>query len=703
MKRTLIVASAGIALISCNKSEEVTPPTVKKIAKELTTHNHKRIDNYFWLNDRENPEVIDYLKAENAYLDAKMKHTKPLQESLYNEIKGRIKQEDNTVPVLDNGYYYYRKTIPETEYYVNCRKKGSLKASEEVLLDVNQMAKGKAYYQIGGLAISPNNKIAAFGEDVVSRRKYKIRFKNLETGKHYKDEIPNTTGSVVWANDNKTVFYTLKNETTLRSEKIMRHTLGTPTSNDIEIYFEKDDTFSVYAYKTKSKKYIVIGSDATMTTESRIIDANKPFSKPVVFQKRERGHEYSIDHADGCFYIRTNNNAQNFKLAKTSESKRDISNWVDILPVNSDVFIQGFELFNSKLVVSERFKGIKQLKVYEREDMSKCYVIDFGEDVYVASISSNPEFNTDIVRVGYTSMTTPRSTFDFNMKTKEMTLLKQTEVLGNFNKDDYKTKRIYATARDGKKVPISIVYKNGVKKDASNPVLLYAYGSYGSTMDPTFSYSRLSLLNRGFIYAIAHIRGGQVNGRHWYEDGKLLKKKNTFTDFIDCGKFMKSEKWCHEDKLFGMGGSAGGLLIGAVVNMEPSIWKGVVAAVPFVDVVTTMLDESIPLTTGEFDEWGNPKIKKYYDYMLSYSPYDNVEKKDYPAMLVTTGLHDSQVQYFEPAKWVAKLRDMKTDKNSLLMRINMDYGHGGASGRFQWIKETAEEYAFLMNLIDITE
>lgn len=705
MKNLLFMAIIGTGLAACNpeNGSNIKPPVAKKVAKEMVTHNHKRVDNYYWLNKREDKEVIDYLKAENSYLESMMKHTEPLQKKLYDEIKGRIKQKDESVPVFENGFYYYDRTVPETEYFLECRKKGSLDAKEEIILDVNELAKDKAYYQIGGMSVSTNNKILAFGEDVVSRRKYKIRFKNLETGKYLKDEIPNTTGGCVWANDNKTVFYTLKNETTLRSEKIMRHTLGTSVSEDVEVFFEKDETFSAYVYKSKSKKYIIIGSSATMTSESRIIDADKPNSKPQIFNKRERGHEYSIDHVPGYFYIRTNKNATNFKLAKTPEDKTDVNNWTDVLPHRMDVFIAGFDVFKTKLVTSERETGIKKVNVYNISNLKDNYTIEFGEDVYVAGIGSNPEFDTETVRVGYTSMTTPYSVFDVNMASKEKKLLKQTEVLGEFNKDEYETKRLYATARDGKKIPISMVYKKGVKADGSNPLLLYGYGSYGHTIDPSFSMSRLSLLNRGFVFAIAHIRGSQVYGRPWYEDGKLLNKKNTFTDFIDCGKHLQAEKWAAKDKLFGMGGSAGGLLIGAVINMEPSIWKGVIAAVPFVDVVTTMLDESIPLTTGEFDEWGNPKIKEYYDYMLSYSPYDNVEAKDYPAMLVTTGLHDSQVQYFEPAKWVAKLREMKTDKNPLLFHINMDYGHGGASGRFQWIKETAEEYAFMMDLVGITE
>ncbi|MCL3782062.1 S9 family peptidase [Prolixibacteraceae bacterium JC049] len=703
MRKLLMITFAGlIALTGCESKKEIAMPTVAQKPKKLEAHGEVRVDNYYWLNERENPEVIDYLKAENKYKDDMMAHTEGLQKKLFDEIKGRIVQEDQSVPALNNGYYYYSRTIPETEYYLVCRKKGSLEAEESVMLDVNELAKGYAYYAIGGASVSPNNKMVAFGQDTVSRRNYTIRFKDLDTGKYLADEIPNTEGGCVWANDNKTIFYTVRNETTLRSEKVMKHVLGTPVEKDEVVFFEEDETFNVYVYKTRSKKFIVIGSDATLTSESRVVSADKPNDKFRIVQPRERGLEYSVDHYNGDFYIRTNLNAQNFKLVKTPENKTEKENWKDVIAHRSDIFIQGFEIFKDYLVVSEREEGIKKMRVYQWKDM-KAYTIDFGETVYSSWFGANNEANTSVLRVGYTSMTTPSTTYDFDLKTKEFKLLKQTKVLGGFNAADYEAKRVYAEARDGVKVPISIVYKKGVEPNGKNPLLLYGYGSYGATIDPGFSLSRLSLLNRGFVYAIAHIRGSQTYGRPWYEDGKLLKKKNTFTDFIDCGKFLVKEGWTTNEKLFAMGGSAGGLLMGAIINMEPDMWKGVVAQVPFVDVVTTMLDESIPLTTGEFDEWGNPKDKKYYDYMLSYSPYDNVEAKNYPAMLVTTGLHDSQVQYFEPAKWVAKLRELKTDKNPLLFHINMDYGHGGASGRFQWINETALEYAFMMDLVGINE
>ena len=687
--------------VSCTSKVDVKPPVAKKVPKELTIHGDTRIDNYYWLNERENPEVIAYLEAENTYKDAVMKHTEPLQEKLFEEIKSKIKQEDESVPYLDNGYYYYTRTIPEKEYYLSCRKKGSLDAPEEIVLDVNKMGEGYEYFAVGSSMVSPDNKIIAFGVDTVSRRQYTVYFKNLETGEILNDIIPNTTGGVTWANDSKTVFYILKDEVTLRSEKIMKHTLGTTLENDVEVYNEEDETFNTYVYKTKSHRFLVIASISTLTSEFRFLDADTPNGNFKIVQPRERGLEYSIDHFGDYFYIRTNLNAQNFKLVKTPVNKTEKENWEEVIPHREDVFFEDFDLFKNFLVVSERKEGINQLRIMPWK--GEEYYIDFDEEVYTVQPNVNMEFNTDIYRFSYTSLTTPNSIFDFDVVTKERTLMKQQEVLGGFDKNNYETKRIYATAMDGTKIPMSIVYRKGMEKNGLNPTLIYGYGSYGATMDPSFRLSILPLLDRGFVYAIAHIRGGQINGRAWYEDGKLLNKMNTFTDFNDCSQFLIDEKYTNNQKLFAKGGSAGGLLMGACINLKPELYKGVVAAVPFVDVVTTMLDESIPLTTGEFDEWGNPKEEKYYYYMKSYSPYDNVVAKNYPALLVTTGLHDSQVQYWEPAKWVAKLRDLKTDKNLLIFHINMDYGHGGASGRFQWIKDTALEYAFILDQIGISE
>ena len=536
----------------------------------------------------------------------------------------------------------------------------------------------------------------AYGEDTLSRRIYTMRFKNLETEEMYEDIIPGAGGGAVWANDNKTVFYTQKDPTTLRQYKIMRHTLGRPTSEDVVVFEESDDTFSAFVYKTKDDQFIVVGSYATLSQEYQYLDANTPNGNFTIFQPRERGLEYGISHFDGNWYIRTNMDAQNFRLMKTPDGATSKDNWTEVIPHREDVLLEGMDLFQNYMVLSERKNGITQLRV--RPWSGEEHYIDFGEDAYLTYTSTNPQFNTEILRLGYTSLTTPNSTFDYNMNTKEFTLLKEQEVIGDFDKSNYQSERIMVKARDGVEVPVSIVYRKGFKKDGTHPLLLYGYGSYGASMDPYFSSVRLSLLDRGFVYAIAHIRGGEEMGRHWYEDGKLLNKKNTFFDFIDCGKAMVAQGYAAEDKLFAMGGSAGGLLMGAVINYEPDMWKGVVAAVPFVDVITTMLDESIPLTTGEFDEWGNPKEKEYYDYMKSYSPYDQVEAKDYPALLVTTGLHDSQVQYWEPAKWVAKLREIKTGDTPLLLYTNMDAGHGGASGRFESLKETAMEYAWLIDL-----
>lgn len=701
-KRQLIwVAGLILAISACTNTQKPNQPVAKKIPKELTVHGDTRIDNYYWMNERENPEVIAHLEAENAYKEAVMAHTKPLQNKLFEEIKSKIKQDDKSVPYKKNGYFYYTRTVSEKEYYLVCRKKENLEAPEEEMLDVNKMAEGYEYFAVGGRSVSPDNKLLAYGVDTVSRMEYSTYFKNLETGEILPDIIPLTTGSVTWANDNKTVFYMLKDSVTLRSEKIMKHTLGTPVERDVEVFYEADETFSTFIYKTKSEKYLIIGSQSTLTSEFRFLDASDPNGKFKIIQPRTRGLEYRVDHFGDSFYIRTNFGALNFRLVKTPVNKTEKENWVEVIPHRSDVFFEDFDIFKDYLVVSEMKEGISQLRVMPWKGVE--YYIGFDEEVYAAGSNVNMDFDTEIFRFSYTSLTTPNSVFDFNMKTKERKLLKQDEVLGGFDKNNYETKRIYATTFDGTKIPISLVYRKGMEKNGNNPTLIYGYGSYGYEMDPSFRLPILPLLDRGFVYAIAHIRGGQIYGRKWYDDGKLLKKMNTFTDFNDCAQFLIDEKYTNSGKLFAMGGSAGGLLMGACINLKPELYKGVIAAVPFVDVVTTMLDESIPLTTGEFDEWGNPKDEKYYYYMKSYSPYDNVVAKNYPALLVTTGLHDSQVQYFEPAKWVAKLRELKTDKNPLVFHINMDYGHGGASGRFQWIKDTALEYAFIFDQIGIKE
>ncbi len=704
---SLITITTLIFAASCNdkkmsqmsQSMNTKPPIAEKKPTHLEKHGDVRIDNYYWLRERENEEVIDYLERENDYYDKLTQHTDNFKSALFQEMKSRIKEDDESVPYKLNGYYYITRFEKGKDYPIYTRKKETLDAPEEILFDVNKMAEGHDYYQLRGLSVSPNNNLIAFGVDTVSRRKYTIYIKNILTDEILSENIPLTTGSATWANDNKTLYYTRKDPETLRADKIYKHTLGTNSDDDPLIYHEKDETFGTYVYKTKSKKFIVIGSYSTLTTEFRILSADNPDGEFKIFQPRERGLEYGISHYGNSFYVLTNKDkATNFKLMKTPQSKTTKENWEEVIAHRDDVLLEGVDIFKDYMVVSERTNGLNKIHI-KRWDNSKDYYLPFTSETYTAYPSQNPEFDTNILRFRYNSLTTPASVFDFNMDTQEKTLLKETEVLGGtFDKNNYEEKRIWATGRDGTKIPISLVYKKGIKLDGQNPLLQYGYGAYGSTVDPYFSSVRLSLLDRGFIYAIAHVRGGEYLGRQWYEDGKLLKKKNTFYDFIDVSKHLINQKYTAPEHLYAMGGSAGGLLMGAVVNMNPELYHGVIAAVPFVDVVTTMLDESIPLTTGEYDEWGNPNDKTYYFYMKSYSPYDNVTAKQYPNMFVTTGLHDSQVQYWEPAKWVAKLRDLKTDTNVLLLHTNMKAGHGGASGRFEALKEVAKEYAFLLDL-----
>jgi len=679
-------------------------PKAKKIEKKLEIHDDVRIDNYFWLNDKENKEVIAHLKEENEYTKVALRHTEAFQENLFEEMKGRIKEDDASVPYKKNGYWYISKYEKGKDYPIYLRKKETLDAAEEILFDCNEMAKGHSYFRLGGLSISPDNKLASFSVDTVSRRQYTLYVKNLVTGEIYLDKIDNTTGSSTWANDNETLFYAKKDEVTLRSETIYKHKLNTVSDKDTAVFEEKDDTFNAFVYKSKSQKYIIIGSTSTLTSEYRILNANTPNEKFKIFQPRERELEYSIAHYDDSFYIITNKDgATNFKLQKTDENKTLKENWVDVLPYRESVLIEDIEIFKNYLVVNEREGGLNKLRIMSW-DGKEDYYFPFTSETYTTGIGRNPDFNSNILRYSYNALTTPSSVIDYNFETKEMEVKKEQEVLGGkFSKDNYESKRIWAIARDGVKVPISLIYKKGTKLDGSSPLLQYAYGSYGSTIDPYFSSVRLSLLDRGFVYAISHVRGGEYLGREWYEKGKLKTKKNTFTDFIDCSKHLIKENYTSNEHLYAMGGSAGGLLMGAIANMEPKLYNGIIAAVPFVDVITTMLDDTIPLTTGEYDEWGNPNNKEYYDYIKTYSPYDNVKAINYPNMLVTTGLHDSQVQYFEPAKWVAKLRELKTDSNKLLFNINMEAGHGGASGRFESLKEVALEYAFLLDLEGISE
>jgi len=670
-------------------------------------HGDTVVDNYYWLNDYfkkgpDSSEVTKYLEAENAYTDSMMSGTKKLQTQLFDEMKGRIKEQDESVPYFKNGYYYYTRTEEGKQYFKFCRKKENLDAPEEILLDVDALAEGHSYYAAGGFNVSPDNRLLAYGVDTVSRRQYTIHVKNLETGETLKDAIPGTSGGSVWANDNRTLFYTKNNPATLLTENIMRHKLGADTDNDAIVYHESDNTNYIGVGKAKSGKFIYIYSGGTLSSETRYLDADDPMGSFTVFQPRMPEVLYSVTALADRFLIVTNQNAKNFKLMECPFNQTGQEHWKEVIPHRPDVLLEDVDEFKDFLVVSERKNGLIQLAIRDLKDGSQHY-LDFGEEAYTAYPSNNPEYNTATLRYGYTSLTTPSSTYDYDMNTRKKTLLKQQEVVGGYNVADYVTERLYATAQDGTQVPISLVYKKGFNKDGNAPLLLYGYGAYGVTMDPSFSSSRLSLLDRGFVFAIAHVRGGQEMGRQWYEEGKMMKKKNTFTDFIDCGRYLVDQQYTSPAHLYAMGGSAGGLLMGAVANTAPELWKGIVAQVPFVDVVNTMLDESIPLTTNEYDEWGNPNNKDAYEYIKSYSPYENIEAKAYPHILVTTGLHDSQVQYFEPAKWVAKLRATKTDNNVLLLKTEMDYGHGGASGRFDYLKEIALEYAFLFALEGMVE
>lgn len=673
-------------------------PQAKKIDKLLEIHNDKRNDPYFWMNERDNPEVIKYLEEENAYTDFIMKDTEDLQNDLYEEMKSRYKKDDESLPYFFNGYWYIVRYESGKEYPIFSRKFQSLDNEEEILLNVNILAEGEAFFETGSMSVSMNNDIMAYSTDNVGRRIYKIYFKNLKTGELYPDVIENVTGKAVWANDNEHVFYIRKDES-LRAFQIYRHKLGTDSNEDVLIFHEEDETFDVSVFKTKSLEYIFIAASSTNEDEMRFIPANDVFANWTIVQPRTEDLEYSVEHYEDDFYIITNaDDSTNFKIVKTKVDKPSREYWQDFIPHRENVLLEGFEIFKNYFVIEEREKGLLQINIIDNQNNSSYYLA-FSDPTYTAYIGVNLEFDTDILRFGYTSLSKPASTFEYNMKEKTTILLKQQEVLGGkFFADNYISERIWATARDGKEVAISLVYHKDTQKSSETPLLLYGYGSYGHTVDASFSSVRLSLLDRGFIYAIAHIRGGEYLGREWYEDGKMLQKKNTFFDFVDSAKYLISNNYTSPKHLYAMGGSAGGLLMGAVMNYNPELFNGIVAQVPFVDVVTTMLDETIPLTTGEYDEWGNPNEKAYYDYMKSYSPYDNIEAKNYPNTLITTGFHDSQVQYWEPAKWTAKLRDLKTDSNILIFKTDMSSGHGGASGRFESLKEIALEYAFLFKV-----
>ena len=682
--------------------KEIISPNLKKTPKSLIKFNDERIDNYYWLKERENPSVIEYLNSENDYYRKMTLHTKDFQDKLFNEIKNKIKEEDQSVPYFLNGYWYVTKYKENLDYPIYSRYKDSLRSKEEILFNCNELAQSCDYFNLSNFKISPDNKIVAYSIDTVSRRLYTIKFKNLDNGEILKDEITNTSGTFAWANDNSTLFYTNRDTQTLRNDKIFKHKIGDNTENDKLVFHETDETFYTNVSKSKSKKFIIISSSSTLTSEFQFLLSDKPDDQFTLFNKRERGVEYSISHFEDHFYIITNkNDAFNYKLLRTELKNTSSENWIEVIGHRENVLIEGIDIFKDFLVVSERFNGLNRINI-KPWNGSESYYLKFESETFSCYTIGNLDFDSKKLRYAYNSLNEPHSIIEFDMFSKDKIILKQNQVLDTkFSKDNYITKRIWADSRDGTKIPISVIHKKNIKKDGTNPLLLYGYGSYGNTIDPTFSISRLSLLDRGFIFAISHVRGSEYLGRSWYEDGKLLNKINTFNDYIDCTKHLIKENYSSPTHMYAYGGSAGGLLVGAVMNMAPELYNGMIAAVPFVDVVTTMLDETIPLTTSEYDEWGNPNEEKFYNYILSYSPYDNVSKINYPNLLVTTGLHDSQVQYWEPAKWVAKLRANKLGNNKLFLNTNMDTGHGGSSGRFEAIKDLAKEYSFLFDLENV--
>ena len=696
MQRPRLFAAVIVLTLNSTLSADLRPPDARRIPHRIVApHGHTRIDPYYWLKKRENPEVIAYLEAENAYTRAVLKETDPLQKTLFEEIVGRIVQDDSTVPYREKNYEYYRRYRKGDSYPLSCRRRlGTTR--EEIMFDVPAMAGGHKFFSLHTGERSSNEKIVAFSTDTRGRRIYNIQFKNLETGEILPDKIEKVTGNHAWANDNRTIFYTRHDPETLRAFQVYRHTLGTPAGDDVLVFEEKDQTFHCYLYKTKSERFVVIGCSQTLSDEYLLIEADRPGMDPRVFSPRRRNLEYSIDHRGDQFFVRTNKEAPNFRLMTTPAEKTAEENWKEVIPARKDVYLSSVEAFRDHLVVVERRNALTRIRI--RDAKEEWHEIDFDEPAYLASLGVNAEMNTGILRFNFESMRTPDRVFDYNMSTRRKTLLKEEKVLGGFDRNNYRTERLDATARDGTKIPISLVYHKRVKRDGSAPLYLYGYGSYGSSMSAGFRTTMLSLVDRGFVYAIAHVRGGQEHGRHWYEDGKRMKKKNTFTDFIDCAEHLARKKYADPGRLFASGGSAGGLLIGAVANMRPDLFRGLIADVPFVDVVTTMLDDSIPLTTSEYDEWGNPADEEAYRFMLSYSPYDNVATVDYPALLILAGLHDSQVQYWEPAKWTARLRHRSTGSNPILLKTDMTSGHGGASGRFDRYRDTALEHAFLLNL-----
>ena len=695
-----------ILLFSCtekkimNQEHQFEAPKTKIKKHQHKIHDDIRIDEFYWLNNPDDPEVIDYLKKENDYYKNSTRHLKSLEDQLFSEMRGRIKEDDSSAPYFSNGYWYITRYEKDKQYPIYTRKKQNLSATEEILFDCNELAKGYDYFKLAGINISPDNKKVVFGVDTLSRRQYTLKVKDLESGELLDINIKNTTGYGVWANDNEHIFYAKKNPKTLRAESIFRQSINQGKDSDKLIYAETDTAFSTFVSKSKSESFIFIGSFSTLTSEYRFIDASKPFDDFKMVQERVEGLEYSVSHFKDNFYIYSNaDNANNFKIDVAPISNPSKENWKTFLPHRKDILLEDIDLFKNFWVTTERLNGLTKIFIRNWKDSNKIE-IDMNSETYTSYTSTNLEFDTNYLRYVFSSMTQPSQVVQIDMKNLKKEVLKEQIIQGNFDSKNYTSKRIWVESRDGKEIPVSILYKKNIEINSKTPLLLYGYGSYGSTIDPSFSFNIFSLVDRGFIYAIAHIRGSEYLGRSWYDDGKLLKKKNTFYDFIDVSNYLISQNYTSSEHLYAYGGSAGGLLMGFVVNEVPNLYNGVIAAVPFVDIVTTMLDESIPLTTGEFDEWGNPKNKKYYDYIKSYSPYDNIKKQSYPNLLVTAGLHDSQVQYWEPAKWVARLRlkSKKNNNNRIYLDTNMEAGHGGSSGRFNSLVETSKKYAFLIGL-----
>jgi oligopeptidase B len=698
-----LVLTLPTLLVAQDPQDAPRPPVAEVRPHQVTApHGHVRTDPYYWMRDREDEQVLSYLRAENEYTQARMAHTQALQERIFEEIRGRIVETDMSVPYRRGDYWYYSRSVEGQEHSIHARRRGSMDAPEEILLDENERAVGKPYYS-SNLSVSPNDRLLAFAEDTIGRNIVTIRFRDLATGQLLPDVIERAGWALVWAEDNRTLFYTTRDPVTLRTNKVWRHTLGEDPANAVLVWEETDETFSTGVYKTRSRQHIVIGSFHSLSQEFRYAPADQPAAGFRVFMPRERGHEHSLDELDGWFYVRTNEGgAKNFKLMRTRVETPGREHWQEVIPHRVDVYLAGSTLFRDHLVLSERRDGLMQLRIRPWSGDGEHYVA-FDEEAYVVFPSANPEADTRTLRFSYQSMTTPSTIYDYDMATRDRTLLKRTEVLGGYDPAEYRTQRILVTARDGTPVPVIMVYRRDLRRDGPQPLLLYGYGSYGISMDPSFSSIRLSLLDRGFIYAIAQVRGGQEFGRDWYESGRLMNKLNTFTDFIDAAQHLVQAGYTAPSQLYAQGGSAGGLLVGAVINMAPELFHGAVANVPFVDVVTTMLDETIPLTTFEWDEWGDPRKPDFYEYMLAYSPYDQVTTQRYPHLLVTSGLHDSQVQYFEPTKWVARMRALNPDGNRILLRTNMEAGHGGAAGRYQRWREIAFEYSFLLDLAGLAE